>query len=461
MKKSKKTNGKNYKKIWGLADKRFNTDYFHINKFGELIIREGNYQYNVLNLARKFGSSVEIFMPFIIEERLSHIYKVAQNNIKKMKYKGRFTYHFPLKVNQNKEAMLPLLSEGAHLEVASANQLWIVKKMWMNGNFHSKIKVVCNGAKTADYVKLIVELRNMGLGIIPIIESMEELRTFKGFSGDLGIRVNLKTKVKSHWDKKIDQFGLELDEILELGRIRNLKMLHYHLGSQIMLENDMVQGLREGFEAYKKIRKNCPSLDTLNIGGGHAIPHEKKKLYSVESVLYRIFYNLKKWSEKETIPHPNVVVEWGQYVTGPAQMTVYRIVMSKEIPKGIAKKWYLIDGSFINDLLDTWAIHQKWHVVPVNNIDAPKRHRVWLAGLSCDSDDKYSGDGYLLLPRLEDLEKGEDQYITVFNTGAYQDSFMAHHCFLSSPAKIVLQNGIVSVARKRESPDDVGKFFGW
>lgn len=451
---------KNYKKVWKLSDRDFNTDYFSINKDGELVISEGLYQYNVYDLARKFGSSVEIFMPFIIEERLGNIYKIANENIKQLGYKGKFTYHFPTKVNQNKEAMLPLLSEGAHLETSSANQLWIVKKLWMNESFHSKIRVICNGAKTTQYIDLIRELREGGLTIIPIIESLDEMKLLKGFSGDTGVRLTPKTRVKSHWDKKIDQFGLNLNEILEMGRIRNLKILHYHAGSQIEKASDILNVLREGYEAYKKIRQQNPSLDTLNIGGGVNIPHENKT-YNIASLLHRIFKNLKTWCDRDGIPHPNVIAEWGTYVTGPAQMTVYKIIASKDIPKAVAKKWYSIDGSFMNDLLDTWAIHQKWHVVPVNYLHAKKRDKVWLSGISCDSDDKYTGNDYLLLPRLEDVEEGENLYLAILNTGAYQDSFAAHHCFLSSPAKIVLQNGIVTVARKRETAEDVGKIFGW
>lgn len=454
---------KNYKHTWKLGLREFNTQYFDINKDGELIIREGNYQYNVYDLAKKFGSAVEIFLPSILEERLSHLFRTVALNTKRLAYKGKFTYHFPMKVNQNKEFMLPLVSEGAHLECASANDLWIVKKLWEGESFHSKIKVLCNGPKTEQYIALIKKLREAGLTIIPIIEDAEELKLFKGFNGDLGIRINLQSKVKSHWDKKIDRFGLMLDEILELGRIRNLKVLHYHIGSQIEVENDIIVALREAFNAYRKIREINPSLDTINMGGGFAIPYEKKKMYSVESVIYRTMKTLKDCSEKTSIPHPNIIVEWGRHITAPAQITVYRIVASKPIPNGsVAKQWYVIDGSFMNDLLDTWAIHQKWHITPVNNMDAKRRHRVWLAGLSCDSDDKYaSSDGYLLLPSLEDLSEGESQYIAIFDTGAYQDAFSSHHCLLSSPAKIVLQNGIVTVARRRETPDDVGKLFGW
>lgn len=462
MRKRKRPPAKKYKKFWKLGQKEFNTEYFDINKDGELTVREGNYQYNIYDLAKKFGGAVEIFLPSILEARLSNLFSVVNTVTKRTGYKGRFFYHFPMKVNQNKEFMLPLVSEGAHLEVASANDLWIVKKLWEGENFHSKIRVLCNGPKTERYIALIKQLRENGLAVIPIIEDPDELALFKGFSGDMGIRINLLSKVKSHWDKKIDRFGLLQNEILGLGRIRNLKILHYHIGSQIELKNDIIVALREAFNAYKKIRAVNPTLDTINIGGGFAIPYEKKRMYSVESVVYRIIKTLKDMSEKANIPHPNIIVEWGRYITAPAQITVYRVIGQKDIQKAVAKKWYIIDGSFMNDLLDTWAIHQKWHIVPVNDMSAKKRHRVWLAGLSCDSDDKYTAsDGYLLLPCLEDFGPEDSLYIAIFDTGAYQDAFSSHHCLLSSPAKIVLQNGIVTIARRRETPDDVGKLFGW
>lgn len=452
----------NFKKFWKLGKNEFNTQYFDINNDGELIIREGNYQYNVYDIARKFGASIEIFLPFVLEQRLNHLYDVFNDAIKHFRYKGKFTYHYPMKVNQNKEFVLPLVSEGAHLEVGSPNELWLVKKMWQGESFHSKIRVLCNGPKTYKYTELISELYANGLGIVPIIEDLSELEALKDFRGEVGIRINLQAEVKSHWDKKIDRFGLTAHELLGIGKIRNLKVLHYHIGSQVERENDILVVLREAFQTYVKLRKVNPTLDTIDLGGGFAVPYEKKPMYSVETVAKRIVKTLHDLSEKAGVPHPNIIVEWGRYLCAPAQMSVFRVVASKEIPKGTAKQWYIIDGSFMTDLLDTWSIHQKWHVVPVNHMDAAKRHRVWLAGLSCDSDDKYTAsDGYVLLPRVEDLAPGENQYLAIFDTGAYQDAFAMHHCLISSPAKIVLQNGIVSVARKRESPEEVGKLFGW
>ncbi|MBI2609641.1 hypothetical protein HYW53_00500 [Candidatus Giovannonibacteria bacterium] len=453
--------GKSYKKFWKLGKKEFNTQIFDINKDDELIIREGNYQYNVFDLIKRFGSPMEIFMPFILEERLNHLFDIFSKRIKETKYRGKFYYHYPMKVNQNKEAVLPLVSEGAHLEVGSANELTLVKRLWESDSMHTKIRVLCNGPKTKAYVDLIFAMQEKGLRIVPIIEDLEELNLFKEFKGDLGIRINLETKVKSHWDKKFDRFGLSVDEIIELGKIRNLKILHYHIGSQIERGADIISAIKDAFKYYQKLALIHPSLDTIDIGGGFAVPYEKKSMYEIEGLSRSIINTLKKLSEKAELPHPNLIVEWGRYIVAPAQITVFKVVSGKKVPNK-NRRWYVIDGSFMNDLLDTWALHQKWHIVPINHLSANKRNLVWLAGLSCDSDDAYTaGGGYILLPRLDDLDPGEDLFIATLDTGAYQDALASHHCLLSSPVKIVLQNGIVTIARKRESPEEIGKLFGW
>lgn len=453
---------KSFKQFWKLGQKEFNTEYFEINNDGELVVREGNYQYNIYDLARKFDASIKVFMPFVVEQRLSHLIKTFNDTIKGQGYKGKYTYHFPMKVNQNKEFVLPLVAEGAHLEVTSANELFVVKKMWEGENFHAKMRIFCNGPKTPQYLKLIQHLEDKNLTITPIIETLDEAELLKDFKGERGVRLNVDVKVSSHWDKKIDRFGLSGADILSLGKMRNLKVLHYHIGSQVTVENDIIAVLREAFKTYVEVRKQNPTLDTIDLGGGFAVPYEKKPMYRLESVVKRIVSTLHDLSDRAGIPHPNIITEWGQYIVAPSQFTVFKVVGTKNIPKGVAQKWYMVDGSFMNDLLDTWAIHQKWHVVPVNHLNAKKKERVWLAGLTCDSDDKYAdADGHVLLPRFSDLAPGEDMYIAVFDTGAYQDAFAMHHCLISSPAKVVIQNGLVSVARKRESPEEIGKLFGW
>jgi hypothetical protein len=79
----------------------------------------------------------------------------------------------------------------------------------------------------------------------------------------------------------------------------------------------------------------------------------------------------EKESEKREMPHPNIVCEWGRYIAAPAQINIYKIIDTKKIhsKKADAKKWYVLDGSFMNDLCDTWAIKQNWAIGPANNLN--------------------------------------------------------------------------------------------
>ncbi|MBI2053462.1 MAG: hypothetical protein HYT41_01830 [Candidatus Sungbacteria bacterium] len=156
------------KKFWKLGRKECNTEVFDINADAELIIREGNYQYNVHDLVRKFGSSLEIFLPFVVEERLNRLFTIFDRNMKQAGYRGKFFYHYPMKVNQNREAVLPLVSEGAHLEVGSHNELTLVRKLWESDSVNTKIRILCNGPKTKAYVDLIHHLAERSVRVVPI-----------------------------------------------------------------------------------------------------------------------------------------------------------------------------------------------------------------------------------------------------------------------------------------------------
>lgn len=453
-----------FKKFWKLGRPELNTGVFDLNRDGELVVAEGNYQYNLYDLTQRFGSPLEVAFPFIVEQRLADLKATFNRFIKSFRYRGKFFYHYPMKASQNKEFVLPILSEGGNLEVTSANELWIVKRMWEQEQFNTKIRVICNGPKTNQYLSLISELREKGLAITPIIEDKFELAALSTFKGDVGIRLDPQVRVHGHWDKKFNRFGFTAEEILSFGKIRNLKLLHYHTSKQLEYVEDVIGPLKKAMEVYVKLRQVNPNLDMIDLGGGMPVPFEKKRaLFSTEAVVKRILKTIMKMCDKADVPHPDVLVEWGSYLVAPAQITIYRILSEKALSDhAMAKKWYIIDGSFMNDLKDTWAIHQKWHMVPVNRANAKKLTRVWLAGLSCDSDDKYTAGGkYILMPRLEDLENGDGQYVAVLDTGAYQDALSSYHCMLSSPTKIVIQNGVITIARNRETPEEVGKQFGW
>jgi arginine decarboxylase len=455
--KKKSKNGN--KKFWRLGIEECNTGIFDIANDGDLIVREGHYQYDIAEIARKHGTPTEIFFPTVIENRVRDLVETFTAYIKVLGYKGKFRYHYPMKVNQNREFVLSAVAEGANLEVASANELFLVKRMIEQDRFNSKIRIICNGPKTEKYIELIEELRSKGLTVIPIIEDGVELERLKKFKGEVGIRVDLSVKVDGHWDKKFNRFGFTEDELLSLGKIHNLSILHYHISSQIGSIEGFLKPLRRAIALYVQMREKNPGLDTLDIGGGAGIPYNKaKKLYALKTLVHRIVKTAKDQCDKAGVKHPNLITEWGRYVAAPAQITLYRVIADKEVFNKGKNKWYVIDGSFMNDLTDTWALKQKWHVIPVNRLNERSLARTWLAGSSCDSDDKYTAGGdHIPLPRLND----EPLFIAFLDTGAYQDALASHHCLLSSPLKLIAHNGELKVIRKRETPEEVGKQFGW
>lgn len=453
------------KKLWKLGIADFNTQYFDFNKEGDLIIKEGHNIYNVKYLSEKFGTPLEILMPFVIEERLEDFLDGTAALSKKVGYKGKFFYHYPMKVNQSKEIVMSIAGEGAHLETSSYNELWLIKKMLEQESFNPNIRILCSGPKTDKYINLIDDLQHKGVKIFPLIEGPNELKFLQYSKYDVGIRLDMPIKASSYWNKPIDRFGFSAKEILDMGSFKNLKILHYHIGSQIEKASDVLVPIKYALDVFFKLKKKNPSLDTLDIGGGMPIPYTRTKGYQVEKIMDKILRLIKKESDERGLPHPNLICEWGRYIVAPAQVTVFKVINTKPIrnKKNLAKKWYVIDGSFMNDLPDTWAIDQKWAISPVNNSKDDELIDVWLAGSSCDSDDIYKGqDDAVMLPDYESNGgTTEPMYIVVYDTGAYQTSLSAQHCMLSSPMKIVIENGHIVVARKHESPEDVGKTFGW
>lgn len=450
----------NFRRFWKLGMEEWNTANFDISEDGELMVREGNYQYNLHDIIKKYGTGTEIVFPAIIEARVRDLIDTFNAYVKILGYKGKFFYHYAMKVNQNREFVLPAVSEGANLETASFNELFLVKRMIEQDKFNTKIRVICNGPKTEKYISLIEELKNKGLIVIPIIESYAELDRFQTFKGAVGIRVNLDVKVESHWDKKFNQFGFTETELLQIGKVKNLTILHYHISSQIEKLEGLIKPFRRSLDIYRQLRLKNPGLDTIDIGGGAGVPYAKnKRFYTNKNLIHNIVRVAQKFCRKTGAKPPDIVAEWTRYIVAPAQITIYKVMGEKVVENRHDKRWYVLDGSFMNDLTDTWSIHQKWHVVPVNCLNTRKFENVWLAGSSCDSDDRYTAGGsYVLLPRLADC--GE-LFVAIFDTGAYQDSLASHHCLLSSPAKLIALNGEIKVSRRRETPEEIGKLFGW
>src|SRR3989338_3977064 len=104
-----RTKSKNWKKIWKLGLEEWNTQYFDISHSCELVVKEGLFQYNVMDLIKKYGTPTEIFFPYILEHRVRDLIELFNAYIKILNYKGRFYYHYVMKSNQNRDFVLPAI----------------------------------------------------------------------------------------------------------------------------------------------------------------------------------------------------------------------------------------------------------------------------------------------------------------------------------------------------------------
>lgn len=461
-KKKFKKSAQHWKKLWKLGMEEWNTQYFDINSSGELIVKEGLFQYNIMDIIKKYGTLTEIFFPYILEHRVRDLIELFNAYIKILNYRGKFYYHYVMKSNQNREFVLPAIAEGAHIEVSSANELSLVKKMLEQDKFNHRIRVTCNGPKTDQYMTLIEELRGKGVLIIPIIENDQERERLAKFKGEVGIRVNLDLKIDAHFDKKYNHFGFDEEELAKIGKIHNLSMLHYHISTQNEKMDGFLKPLKRAFSIYAKLKPHNPALDTINFGGGMAVPYEKnRKIVKVKNLVNQMIKTAKREADKLGVKHPNLICEWGSYFTAPSQISVFKILEEKPIFHKKDTRWYFIDGSFIANLTDTWSpVRHKWHFITANYLHSRKLQKVWLAGSTCDSDDRYTASGnYIMLPKI--TEEMSDLYLVALDTGSYQYALSNNHCLLSKPALVVCEDGEVKLARKRQTAEEIGKIFGW
>jgi arginine decarboxylase len=192
---------------------------------------------------------------------------------------------------------------------------------------------------------------------------------------------------------------------------------------------------------YCELKKICPELDSLNIGGGFPIKNSLAFDYDYEYLTEEIISQIKSICTQHDVPEPNIFSEFGSFTVGESGATIYSILGQKQ--QNDRERWYMIDSSFMTTLPDTWALKQRFIQLPINNWDR-EYQRVFLGGLTCDSQDYYNADtraNAIFLPRLYDGDE-VPQYIGFFHTGAYQDTIGGvgglQHCLQPGPKHIII-----------------------
>jgi arginine decarboxylase len=268
-------------------------------------------------------------------------------------------------------------------------------------------------------------------------------------------------------------------------------MLHIFLNKGIKDDIYYWSELRKSINLYCQLRKICPELDSLNIGGGFPIKHSLAFDYDYQFMINEIIRNIKSACKKAKVPVPHIYTEFGSYTVGESMANIYSVIGEKV--QNDRETWYMIDSSFITTLPDTWGIGEKFLMLPINKWNN-EYQRVVLGGITCDGHDYYDSEEHInevFLPKInndngvgasgirpvdadefqkKDKSSEEPLYVGFFNTGAYQDQISGYggikHCLIPAPKHIILEydkNGKIEdwVYAREQSAQSMLKILGY
>jgi arginine decarboxylase len=288
----------------------------------------------------------------------------------------------------------------------------------------------------------------------------------------IGIRIASEEEPK--FDFYTSRLGIRYNDILPyyIDKIKDnpkfeLKMLHFFLNTGIKDTAYYWNELHKTVSVYCDLKKICPELTALNIGGGLPIKNSLDFSYDYEYMAEEIIAQIKSICERNEVPEPDVFTEFGQFTVGESGAVLFSIIDQKR--QNDREVWNMIDSSFMNTLPDTWAINQKFILLSINNWDV-EYERVFLGGLTCDSEDYYNAEGHTNAVYLPKFNEKEPQYIGLFHTGAYQEAIGGYggiqHCLIPAPKHVLIdldENDEVSfkLFSKEQSYKSMLKILGY
>lgn len=405
---------------------------------------------DLMPIVKQYGTPLRMTYLPKIDENIQRARRMFHVAMAKVDYDANYHYCYCTKSNHFSFVMERVLENEVHLETSSAFDINIVKKMKDAGRLKDEQFVVCNGYKTKAYLDNIANLINSGhsntINVIDHVEELEELTSRLTAKAKVGIRIASEEEPK--FEFYTSRLGIGYRHIVDFYKTKiaendlvELKMLHFFINTGIKDTAYYWNELRKCVNVYIDLKRLCPTLDSLNIGGGFPIQTSLGMDYDYEYMAEEIISQIKTMCDFADVPEPNIFSEFGSFTVGESGANFYSILGAKQ--QNDRELWYMIDSSFMTTLPDSWAINKRFIMFPLNKWNRPYE-RVLLGGLTCDSDDYYNSEQHvnaIFLPRLRNLDD-EPLMIGFFNTGAYQESLSGYggtkHCLLPAPKHVVV-----------------------
>ncbi|CAD5248283.1 Biosynthetic arginine decarboxylase [Alteromonas sp. 38] len=306
---------------------------------------------SVVEEIRKEGVQFPVVVRFhdILRSQVASLNKVFRSTIEEAEYKGVYQGVYPVKVNQMREVVEEIVEAGAPfnygLEAGSKAELLTVLAM----NTNEDSLTILNGYKDDEFMRLALLGRKLGRKIVVVVEKYSELLLLVKVSKELkidpiiGVRAKMTVKGRGKWESSGGErakFGLTITEIIktaryleEQGMSHCLKLLHFHIGSQLTDIRAVKEAMTEGARIYADLHKMGFPLDYVDVGGGLGIDYdgsnstnESSRNYSMQEYVADVVYGMKEMCDLEGVPHPNLVSESGRAITAHHSCVVTEIV---------------------------------------------------------------------------------------------------------------------------------------
>lgn len=400
------------------------------------------------DLVEKYGTPLKLMYLPNITRNINRAKKWFSNAMERVNYPAKYHYCYCTKSSHFSFVLDEILKNDVHIETSSNFDIKIVRNLVAKGSLTKDAYIVCNGFKPDGYIESIASLINDGYtNCIPVLDNKVELRKLLELSEqplNLGIRIASEESPK--FDFYTSRLGIGYKDIVEFYK-RNiqdkegvqLKMLHFFINTGIQDTSYYWNELHKCLEVYADLKKVCPTLDSLNIGGGLPIKRNLRFDYDYQHIINEIIQQIQEICDEKGVDCPHLFSEFGSFTVGESGMHIYSIIGQKQ--QNDREKWNMIDGSFINNLPDTWAIGERFIMLPLNRWN-DRYERVLLGGLTCDSDDYYNSEPHVNAIYLPSYSEKKPLYVGFFHTGAYQDTLSGFggitHCLIPSPQVVVL-----------------------
>jgi arginine decarboxylase len=321
--------------------------YFDVNRKGNLVVHPADGDARAADLKeiiddlrrRGIGPPVLLRFPQLVASQVRKLQRAFSKSIREYEYQGAHMCVYPMKVNQQRAVVEEYLREGSRydfgLEAGSKPELYAALALEQTPDS----LLVLNGFKDEEFIELAFVGAQSGKRVVIVIEKLNELdhilrvaeRRSDGPMPMVGMRVKLYSKGSGRWEKsggEAAKFGLTTTELLEVigrlqeaGRIDMLRLLHFHIGSQLTDIKRIKNAMKEAARVYAKIQQMKVPIELLDVGGGMAVDYDGSKTafdssanYTAQEFANDVIYTIKQVCDDENVPHPTIIQESGRFL---------------------------------------------------------------------------------------------------------------------------------------------------